>query len=218
MRVCSGDRWLTGCILVNTGPQLTWLDLHTDKHSDHLLDQLQQLHNLHELTITDFSSPGKCFANSLGLHVDFSSLTVCLFFLFRVCRAPWYCMLSLRADLDITLPDAAAKTACASGLHADSAGFDGVAFEFRDQNARRPLLGRGGADIFKIPHDAPRAALPDLRAFLWLKWRRHGGNATNAQAGAPALHQVSWSGAVRNYHRAAECRSRSAAARAAHHI
>jgi hypothetical protein len=103
MWVCSGDRWLTGCILVNTGPQLTWLDLHTDKHSDHLLHQLQQLHSLHELTITDFSFPGKCFANSLGHHADFSALTVCLSSLFHVCRAPWYCTPSLQADIDITL-------------------------------------------------------------------------------------------------------------------
>jgi hypothetical protein len=88
MRMCSGDRWLASCILVNTGPQLTWLDLHTDKHSDHLLHQLQQLHNLHELTITDFDFPGKCFANSLGHHANFSGLTVCLFFLFHVWGHP----------------------------------------------------------------------------------------------------------------------------------
>ena len=76
MRMCSGDRWLASCILVNTSPQLTWLELHTDKHSDRLLHQLQQLHNLHELRIIDFDFSGKSFANGLGHHADFSGLTV----------------------------------------------------------------------------------------------------------------------------------------------
>jgi hypothetical protein len=77
MCVCSGDTWLAECILDNSSPELTWLDLHTDEHSDHMLHRLQQLHNLHELTIHHFSFPDKCFANSLGHHADFSRLTVC---------------------------------------------------------------------------------------------------------------------------------------------
>lgn len=90
MCVCSGDTWLAECILDNSSPELTWLDLHTDDHSDHIIHQLQRLHNLHELAIHDFDFHGKSFANSLGDPAEFRCLTVCLFFPLHVYSVPCF--------------------------------------------------------------------------------------------------------------------------------